>query len=131
MTEKRKIDRLIFVYNANSGTLNAIFESTRKLLRLNGCDLCQITHGLAGESSDWRNCKEELGVPVDYLHKDELDARMEEAVAGQLPAVVAEAEGHLVLLLNADAVNRCRGSVSDLKGRLLTHAAMRGLELPV
>lgn len=68
----RPIDRLLFVYKADSGTLNAIIDSAKKLLSINGCALCSLTHSLAGEKSEWQSCKETLGVPVDYVHRDEL-----------------------------------------------------------
>lgn len=60
----RPIDRLLFVYKADSGTLNAIIDSAKKLLSINGCALCSLTHSLAGEKSEWQSCKETLGVPV-------------------------------------------------------------------
>ena len=131
MAEKRRIDRLIFVYNADSGALNALVDSAKKLLRVNGCTLCSITHSLAGERSEWKSCKEEIGVPVDYVHRDEMSDRLAGVVAGRLPAVVAAVGEELVLVLAPEVLARCQGSVSDLKGRLATHAAMKGLELPL
>lgn len=130
MDRKRRIERLIFVFNAGSGSVNAFLDSAKKLLRLKGCTLCTITHGLAGEKSEWRECKEEIGVPVDYVHRDEITPELAKVVGNDLPCVVAEAEGELVLLLGPDVLERCKGSVADLKGRLNIFAAMRGLELP-
>ena len=61
MSQKRPIDRLMFVFSADAGSFNAFLDSARKLLRIKGCTLCSITHGLAGEKSEWRECKEEIG----------------------------------------------------------------------
>lgn len=127
---KQSIDRLLFVFDADSGTLSAMLDSAKKLLMINGCALCSITHGLTGEKSDWRHCKEELGVPIDYVHRDEIDAVLESVVGGRLPCVVAETGGDKVLLLTPDVLDRCRGSVPDLKGRLQHFAAIKGLEIP-
>ncbi|HEX7181766.1 MAG TPA: hypothetical protein VF756_07995 [Thermoanaerobaculia bacterium] len=127
---KRKIDRLIFVFNAGSGSINAFLDSARKLLQIKGCTLCTITHGLAGEKSEWKDCKEEIGVPVDYVHKDEIGPALGRVVGDQLPCVVAEAGGELILLLTPDVLDRCKGSVADLKGRLTVFSSMKGLELP-
>ena len=52
-------------------------------------------------------------------------------VGGRLPCVLADTGDELVLLLHSDVIDRMRGSVADLRGRLVTHAAMRGLELPL
>jgi len=133
MSEKRIIERLIFVFNAGSGTFNAFVDSAKKLLMIRGCTLCSITHGLAGEKSEWRDCKEEIGVPVDYVHKDEITPALARVLGdgdANLPCVVAEAGGELILLLGPDVLDRCKGSVADLKGRLGVFSAMKGLELP-
>jgi len=41
---RKKVDRLIFVFHAESGRTAAFVDSIRKLLMLNGCTLCAITH---------------------------------------------------------------------------------------
>jgi hypothetical protein len=130
MTPKRRIDRLLFVFNADTGSFNALLDSARKLLRLNGCTLCSITHGLAGEKSEWRECKEEIGVPVDYVHRDEISAELRGVVGDQLPCIVAQTGTDLILLLAPDVLERCQGSVADLKGRLSYFASVNRLELP-
>lgn len=126
----RPIDRLLFVYNADYGPLDAIVDSAKKLLSINGCALCSLTHSLAGEKSEWQSCRETLGVPVDYVHRDELTPALRAVVGGRLPSVVAQVGGENVVLLAPDAIERCSGSVADLRGRIKIHAAMRELEVP-
>lgn len=129
--ETASIERLIFVYKANSGLLNAIIDSARKVLMVNGCALCEITHGLAGEKREWRACEAELGVPIDYLHLDELDHDLQTFLGANLPAVVAQVRGERKLLMGPDVLSRCGGSVNDFRTRLNFHAALHGLELPL
>jgi hypothetical protein len=126
----RTISRLVLVFDANSGKLSAFVDSVKKVLMVQGCSLCAITHGLAGEKDEWRSCREELGVPVDYLHRDEVPPVLKATVEGQLPCIVAEVQGEYVVLLGPDVLERCRGSVADLKGRLFFHMTARELELP-
>jgi hypothetical protein len=130
MAEKRTIDRLVFVFNAGSGSFNAFVDSAKKLLMIRGCTLCSITHGLAGEKSEWRDCKEEIGVPVDYVHKDEITPALDGVVQGKLPCIVAESGGELTLLLAPDVLERCQGSVADLRGRLHYFASLHQLAFP-
>lgn len=130
MSTKRKVERLIFVFSAESGSFNAFIDSAKKVLRIKGCTLCAITHGLVGEKSDWKDCRDELGVHIDYVHRDELDGELARVVADRLPCVVAEADGELLMLLTPDVLDRCRGSVADMRGRLQVLASMNGLELP-
>lgn len=124
------ISRLIFVFAANSGKLNAIVDSVKKVLMVKGCTLCAITHGLAGEKSEWSECKDTLGVSVDYLHPDELRPPLAELVRDELPCVVAEVGGSLSILLSSEVLEQCRGNVSEFRGRLYRNAAMKGLWFP-
>ena len=130
MPDTQQIRRLILIYNADAGKLSALVESARKVLRLDGCSLCGITHGLAGEKDEWRGCRAEIGVPIDTLHRDEICGPIKQLVGEALPCVVAETAAGPRVLLTPDVLERCRGSVGDFRGRLLTHAAMRDLELP-
>ncbi len=130
MNERRIIERLIFVFDADSGTLSAFFDSAKKALRLGGCALCAITHGLTGERSEWKSCKEEIGVPVEYVHRDEVSPELAAAITGELPCVVADAGGELLQLVDRPVLERCRGSVADFRGRLAYFAATHHLALP-
>src|SRR5271166_2113589 len=129
-TTKQRIDRLSFIFDANSGLGAAILDSVRKVIRLNGCDLCTITHGITREKKEMSTCRESLGVPVDYVHRDEMDGAMIEATGNRLPAVVAHSGSSTWLLLDRDIISRCKGSVGDLRGRLSFFAAKLGLVLP-
>src|SRR5215471_2038480 len=119
---QRTIDRLVFVFNATSGPLSALLDSAKKILQIKGCTLCAITHGLAGEKSEWAECKTALGVPVDYVHRDEVTPDLRRLVGDDLPCVVALANGELIPLLSPAVLERCQGSVADFRGRLNYHA---------
>lgn len=131
MGEPSDVRGLTLVYNADSGGLSAVVDSARKLFRLRGCTLCSITHGVLGEKSEWRSCKEELGVPVKALHRDQLALPLRDAVGENLPCVLADTESGPRLVMGPDVLERCRGSVADFRGRLRTHAAMKALYLPM
>jgi len=126
----RPIDRLLFVFNAGSGLVNSLVDTAKKLLSINGCALCSLTHSIAGEKSEWKSCRESIGVPVEYVHRDELTPSMRAASGEKLPCVLADSAGDLVLLLAPDVIERCSGSIPDLRGRLKIHAAMRNLDFP-
>lgn len=128
--KKTPIQSLLFVYAADSGLLSAVLDSARKILTIKGCTLCAITHGLVGETSAWRSCRKEIGVPVEYVHRDELAGPVADLVAGHLPCVLARSAQGLTLLLEPEVIDRCHGSVADLKARIQVHAAMHGLTLP-
>ena len=113
----RKIVRLCLVYDANSGKLGAWIDSTRKILMIKGCALCTITHGITGERQEWRSCKAQVGVPIDYFHRDDMPAPIATA-ARALPCILAEIEGgEFEMLLPPESLAECGGSVSLVPSR--------------
>ena len=127
--EKRKVNRLILIYDANSGKIGAFLDSTKKLLMIGGCALCTITHGILGEKTEWKECKEELGVSIAYYHKDEIPEYLQEMVNGHLPCILAQAGGKALMLLEPEVLTRCRGNVDDLKGRIRYYLAANNLKI--
>jgi hypothetical protein len=127
----KSIDRLIFVFAADAGKISAFVDTIKKVLMLKGCALCAITHGTSGEKEEWKLCRETLGVPLDYVHRDELTPDLEATVGGEVPCILAKTGDELVRLVGSQVLERCKGSVADLRGRLYYHAAMNGLALPL
>ena len=126
----RLIEELILVYNADAGLVSALIDSGKKVLTLNGCTLCAITHGIAGERAEWQECKTTFGVPIRYFHRDDLPAEVQAVTGGRLPCVIARVEGAYELLLTPESLERCNGKVADLKRRLRHNAALKGMSLP-
>lgn len=129
MTEKRKVDALIFVYNANSGKISAFLDSAKKVLMVDGCALCTITHGILGEKNEWKECQEELGVPIQYYHRDDLSETLKKVVDGRFPCILAQIGTNYMMLLEPKVLERCRGDVRDLKGRISYYLAANDLTL--
>ena len=127
----KRIDRLLFIFNANSGVWNAVLDSAKKILQINGCSLCSLTHSIAGEKSEWKTCKEEFGVPIEYVHRDEVTEELKSLVQDNLPTIVAESDGDFTVLLDPGALERSKGSIQDLRGKILFHATSKELYVPV
>jgi len=126
---KQRVNRLLFIYDANSGKMGAFLDSARKVLMIGGCALCTITHGILGEKAEWKECKEELGVPIDYYHRDDIPDALKEQVTGNLPCIVAQVGTRYVMLLSPAVLQRCRGDVRDLKGRIQYYLVANNLTL--
>ncbi|MCB1735629.1 MAG: GTPase [Gammaproteobacteria bacterium] len=94
---------LIFVYNADSGRLNAWLDIGHKLLspRTYNCDLCHLTHGVFRERAAWKAWREHSKRPLQFLHRDEFEARYG-ATGYQYPIVLsARADGGFDVVLSA------------------------------
>ena len=66
---------LLFVYNADSGSLNAILDSAHKLLSPSTyqCKLCELTYGLVNETKAWKAFRETSDEDMVFLHRDEYE----------------------------------------------------------
>lgn len=112
------IDRLVLVYDADGGIAGELRYVAGKLTGAAHCALCDITHGLAGEKREWRECTRDLGLPVLALHRDELDEAQQAAAAGALPCVLAQLGDRYRVLIDPAELEACDGRVERLQRRL-------------
>jgi hypothetical protein len=63
---------IVFVYNADSGLFNAFLDYAHKIVspKPNACNLCAVTYN-TGMKKEWRTFIDNLGIPVEFLHRDE------------------------------------------------------------
>lgn len=67
------MEKLIFVYNADSGKLNALMGSLHKMVNPStyACKLCELTYGKVEEKRSWKRFRENLELETEFLHRDE------------------------------------------------------------
>lgn len=67
--------KLVFIYNANSGLRNSVMDIAHKLLSPNTyeCSLCDLTHGVFKEHQLWKSFREGSTTEMEFLHKDEFE----------------------------------------------------------
>jgi len=105
--------KLIFVYNANSGKLNASFDIAHKLLSPSTyqCQLCAITHGVFKEREQWTQFREQSSDDLRFLHKDEFEREFEPQPL--YPVVLEETETGLNTLISSEQMANLR-DIDDL-----------------
>lgn len=91
-----------FVYNANSGKLNAYLDMLHKIVspKTYPCQLCDITYGVSKIRPEWDAFRSKSSLRMVFLHKDE----WEEAFPDQriaLPAVLVGQNNEFQILLGA------------------------------
>lgn len=107
---------LVFVYNTDSGIMNAALESMHKLFspQTYSCNLCAITHNSFGMKKEWADFLEELPLSVRFLHKEEWEREFNRKE--ELPAVFLRQKGQLNILINSNELNRL--DLSQLKANI-------------
>jgi hypothetical protein len=117
------IQRLSFVYDADGTLAGEVRYYLGSLIGRAHCALCDITHSKVGKRTSFRRCAQDIGVPITYLHRDDVPADVVAAAGGQWPAVVGHHhDGAASLLLDREALERCAGSTAQFQ--LLLTAAL-------
>lgn len=125
------IQRLIGVYNAEGTLRGEVTYWVGARLGRAHCALCDITHGRVKERSDWQACRDGLPVPFETFHLDDQPEDVRSLVAGHAPAVLADTDQGLAMLLDAAALEACDASPTLLVEALTAAADAAALRWPV
>lgn len=102
------IQKLLFVYNADSGLFNTLTDAVHKIISPStySCNLCAVTYGMLGMKREWKEFITGLEVKVEFLHRDEFTAQF--GVKEELPAVFSLTQEKPSLLISAKEINKCK-----------------------
>lgn len=102
------LSKLLFVYNANSGKLNAFMDTLHKKLSPSTyqCSLCMLTYGSFTEMPEWKEFRETFPGEMEFLHTDEYEKLYPAQTS--YPVVLSQQDGELSTILNAEELNAMR-----------------------
>jgi len=114
-TNQDREPRLLFVYNADSGPLRAVFDAIHKIVSPDSysCSLCAITYGAMTMRAEWKEYVERLPHPAEFLHRDEFRLCWPE-VEVALPAIMILRPGKPARLLVSQEQMTRGQTVSEL-----------------
>jgi hypothetical protein len=96
--------KLIFVYNATSGSANSILDSVRKLWSPNTheCALCSLTFGVFSEKRYWKVFRKTSDIEMVFLHKDEFQKQYKSKWLPKydFPVILSEEDQSLHLFMS-------------------------------
>jgi len=97
---------LLFIYNANSGALNTLFDVGHKLFSASTypCSLCDLTYDTFKENKTWRAFREESSIPMAFYHKDEFEEKFPKENLNY-PSILTLENDKLTILLNHSTLN--------------------------
>jgi hypothetical protein len=102
-----KTARLILIYNADAGLLNAVKDTVHKVLRPETypCSLCALTYGWFAMHSDWRRFLFRLPMEKVFLHRNET-AKALPGIEVDAPAILLDTgDGEPQELVSAAELN--------------------------
>ena len=111
--------QLLFVYNARSGKLNALFDSVHKIMSPStySCRLCTLTHGVFQERSLWKDFRENSGIEMLFFHRDEFLQKYGEVLEAKFsyPVILRKTEERLEVFMTKEELNALSSETELIK----------------
>ena len=115
------MNKLIFVYNADSGYVNVLADMAHKIFSpaTYPCSLCDITYGILKIRPEWDEFVQNSPIPFEFLHKDEFQSAYPAWREIALPIILFQEAAEIKQFMVASELNAV-DSVSALK-ELIVH----------
>ena len=108
--KEAKSQKLIFVYNADSGLGNLILDGAHKILSPDtyDCKLCELTFGAFTEKNVWKKFRIESQLQMDFLHRNEFKKQYASKFGHkfEFPVVLVEGASGLEVLIHSSEMNK-------------------------
>ncbi len=109
--------KLIGIYNAKGSLIGELQYFFGKIRGTAHCALCDITHGKLKEKDDFKKCKQDLDIPLELLHLDELNSELEE-FSKEAPCIIGKNKEGFVLIIDSEELEGCKSSVDSFSNLL-------------
>lgn len=116
MSDQSQYLEYIGVYNADASIWGEVSYWFGGRLGIRNCLLCDVTHGLFRERSNWVQCSESLGVSFSTYHRDDAPQDVRDAANGNYPIVLGRTATEIKVVLNDSQIEACNGS-PELRSR--------------
>jgi hypothetical protein len=107
--------KLVFIYNADSGLLNAVRDYFKKKRspETYECNLCMQTFGAISMKKDWKNYLKNLDIDTEFLHKDEFEKKYDVKDA-KYPSAYLRNGSDMKILISKEEMNKVK-SLDEMK----------------
>jgi hypothetical protein len=114
------MEKLIFVYNADSGKWNAYMDMAHKIFspKTYPCSLCDLTYGIFKIRPEWDDFVKKSPIPFEFLHKDEFVTSYPDLKDITLPVILILNKNIVSVFIDQQELNSFN-TISSLKQRIL------------
>lgn len=117
--------RLICVYNAETGLIQALMHAVHKQVRPETypCSLCALTYGAVSMRGDWKDFWQSLETQVDFYHRDDFTQDFPQYGTGgaqqvALPVILIDESDEELRILISNAELDAMADVNELMDRV-------------
>lgn len=112
------IERLYLVWNAELSLTGGLAYVANRLRGKDECALCELTYAGITEKREFKQCKQDIGVPFEGVYRNRMNVEQATAAAGDFPCVLAGTPSGLVKLLGRTEIESCDGDLDLFADRL-------------
>ncbi|MEL7319338.1 MAG: hypothetical protein AAFN04_11955 [Pseudomonadota bacterium] len=127
--------RLICVYNADTGLIEALMHAVHKAVRPETypCSLCALTYGAVSMRGDWKRYWQALDARVDFYHRDDFTQDFPALGTGgprevALPVVLISTDGEEPRVMVSNEELDAMADVDQLMARVNSAMPLEAVE---
>ncbi len=135
MTQKNP--RLLCIYNADTGLIEALKHAVQKQLAPESypCSLCALTYGAVSMRGDWKEFWQSLDAEVDFYHRDDFTQDFPTLGTGgarevTLPAILISEAGEEPRVLLSNEELDAMADVNELMESVGAALLVSGVQTP-
>jgi len=103
---------LFGIYDADATIVGEVSYWIGARFGIRHCSLCDITHSLFKQKSEWQQCQKRLaqehGVDFQAFHRNDAPAQVLKAAAGKYPVVISkDTSGGYSIFMDNSAIESC------------------------
>jgi hypothetical protein len=98
--------KLLFIYNANSGTLNALLDVGHKLFSPSTykCHLCALTFNTFTENNLWKDFRARSATEMQFFHIDEFEKTFKDKEY-IYPIILSQHNDEFDIVMSSEKIN--------------------------
>jgi len=117
------MNTLLFIYNANSGTLNTIFDVGHKIFSPSTyqCNLCALTFDTFSENKQWKEFRDHSNLNMAFYHIDEFKKDFPNEYF-EYPTILKQDDEQITVFLDKEEIDNLKTIellINELKNRIL------------
>tara|TARA_B100001113_G_C21119590_1_gene626828 strand:- start:3214 stop:3579 length:366 start_codon:yes stop_codon:yes gene_type:complete len=110
-------EKLIGIYNAKGSIIGELQYFFGKIIGKAHCALCDITHGKLKEKPLFKECRQNLEIPFELLHLDELNDELKNFMK-DAPCVIGLSNNQYSIIINSKELEECSSDVETFTNLL-------------
>ena len=108
--------KLIFVFNASTGKVQALWDTLHKIVspKSYSCNLCTLTYGIFSEKKRWKDFRKHSKTDMIFLHRDAFQKQYKSKWLQkfEFPTILSIKDNSLEIFISSEELNELKNPES-------------------